>query len=43
MIKMSHTQRLRDLLEDAIVEGRFPPGTKLDPEALGWCPSAAPS
>ncbi len=35
MIKMSHAQRLRDLLEDAIVEGRFPPGTKLDPEALG--------
>lgn len=34
MSKVSQAQRLRDLLEDAIVEGRFPPGARLDPEAL---------
>lgn len=34
MAKISQAQRLRDLLEDAIVEGRYPPGSRLDPEAL---------
>ncbi|AQU81918.1 MAG: GntR family transcriptional regulator [Halomonas sp.] len=34
MAKISQTQRLRDLLEDAIVGGRFLPGDKLDPDAL---------
>lgn len=34
MSKTSQAQRLRDLLEDAIVEGRFSPGAQLDPEAL---------
>lgn len=34
MSKISQAQRLRDLLEDAIVEGRFSPGAQLDPEAL---------
>lgn len=32
--KVSQAQRLRDLLEDAIVEGRFMPGARLDPDAL---------
>lgn len=34
MVKISQAQRLRDLLEDAIVDGRFPPNSRLDPEAL---------
>ncbi|MBB3232875.1 GntR family transcriptional regulator [Halomonas stenophila] len=34
MAKVSQTQRLRDLLEDAIIQGRYPPGGRLDPEAL---------
>lgn len=34
MAKISQAQRLRDLLEDAIVEGQYPPGSRLDPEAL---------
>lgn len=31
---MPQAQRLRDLLEDAIVEGHYAPGDRLDPEAL---------
>lgn len=34
MSKVTQAQRLRELLEDAIVEGRFPPGSRLDPAAL---------
>lgn len=34
MARTPHAQRLRDLLEDAIVDGHFAPGDKLDPEAL---------
>ncbi len=34
MAKVSQAQRLRDLLEDAIVAGRFLPGERLDPDAL---------
>lgn len=34
MTTISQAQRLRDLLEDAIVNRRFPPGARLDPEAL---------
>lgn len=34
MPKLSQAQKLRDILEDAIVEGRFPPGSRLDPAAL---------
>ncbi|MFG6179242.1 GntR family transcriptional regulator [Halomonas sp. THAF12] len=34
MGKVSQAQRLRDLLEDAIIKGRYPPGARLDPEAL---------
>ncbi|MCB8888359.1 GntR family transcriptional regulator [Vreelandella malpeensis] len=34
MAKVSQAQRLRDLLEDAIVAGRFTPGERLDPDAL---------
>ncbi|WP_447894918.1 GntR family transcriptional regulator [Vreelandella sp. GE22] len=34
MAKVSQAQRLRDLLEDAIVAGRFNPGERLDPDAL---------
>ncbi|MCT7654702.1 GntR family transcriptional regulator [Oceanimonas sp. NS1] len=34
MGKISQAQRLRDLLEDAIINGRYVPGDKLDPEAL---------
>jgi len=34
MPRTPHAQRLRDLLEDAIVDGHFAPGDKLDPEAL---------
>ncbi|WP_431024787.1 GntR family transcriptional regulator [Halomonas sp. H5] len=34
MATVSQAQRLRALLEDAIVEGRFAPGARLDPEAL---------
>ncbi|MDO0947121.1 GntR family transcriptional regulator [Chromohalobacter israelensis] len=34
MSKVSQAQRLRDLLEDAIIKGRYPPGARLDPEAL---------
>ncbi|MFG6665660.1 GntR family transcriptional regulator [Halomonas sp. HNIBRBA4712] len=34
MAKVSQAQRLRDLLEDAIVAGRFAPGERLDPDAL---------
>ncbi|WP_081137885.1 GntR family transcriptional regulator [Halomonas sp. BC2] len=34
MAKVSQAHRLRDLLEDAIVEGRFLPGDRLDPDAL---------
>lgn len=34
MARIPQAQRLRDLLEDAIVDGRYSPGDKLDPEAL---------
>lgn len=34
MARTPHAQRLRDLLEDAIVEGHYAPGDRLDPEAL---------
>ncbi|CAO1666773.1 GntR family transcriptional regulator [Salinicola sp. NYA28a] len=34
MARIPHAQRLRDLLEDAIVEGHYAPGDKLDPAAL---------
>jgi|TARA_B110000037_G_scaffold44500_1_gene54668 DNA-binding GntR family transcriptional regulator len=34
MANQTHSQRVRDLLEDAIVKGRFLPGEKLDTEAL---------
>lgn len=34
MVKVSQAQRLRDLLEDAIVAGRFVPGARLDPDTL---------
>ncbi|MFI0473671.1 GntR family transcriptional regulator [Halomonas sp. HMF6819] len=34
MAKVSQAQRLRDLLEDAIIAGRFTPGERLDPDAL---------
>lgn len=32
--RIPQAQRLRDLLEDAIVEGHYAPGDRLDPEAL---------
>ncbi|ART64331.1 GntR family transcriptional regulator [Kushneria marisflavi] len=32
--RVPQAQRLRDLLEDAIVEGHYAPGDRLDPEAL---------
>lgn len=32
--RIPRAQRLRDLLEDAIVEGHYAPGDRLDPEAL---------
>lgn len=34
MGKVSQAQRLRDLLEDAIINGQYAPGDQLDPEAL---------
>ncbi|MDT8894616.1 GntR family transcriptional regulator [Halomonas sp. I1] len=34
-MKRSNTQRLRDALEDDIINGRRAPGERLDPEALG--------
>ena len=34
MASVPNTLRIRRALEDAIVEGRFLPGTRLDPEAL---------
>ncbi|GHB21907.1 GntR family transcriptional regulator [Salinicola rhizosphaerae] len=34
MARIPQAQRLRDLLEDAIVEGRYAPGDRLDPIAL---------
>lgn len=34
MSNMSNTVRVREALENAIVDGRFAPGTKLDPVAL---------
>ncbi|WP_353979576.1 GntR family transcriptional regulator [Salinicola endophyticus] len=34
MASVPQAQRLRDLLEDAIVEGHYAPGDRLDPEAL---------
>ena len=34
MAKQTQSQRVRDLLEDAIVKGRFAPGDKLDTQAL---------
>lgn len=34
MSKGTQAQRLRELLEDAIIKGRFPPGSRLDPAAL---------
>jgi len=34
MAKQTQSQKIRDLLEDAIVNGRFAPGDKLDTEAL---------
>ncbi|WP_346798013.1 GntR family transcriptional regulator [Halomonas sp. Bachu 37] len=34
MSRVSQAQRLRALLEDAIIEGRCSPGSRLDPEAL---------
>ncbi|WP_251977274.1 GntR family transcriptional regulator [Salinicola avicenniae] len=34
MARVPQAQRLRDLLEDAIVEGRYAPGDRLDPAAL---------
>ncbi|MGM0638905.1 MAG: GntR family transcriptional regulator, partial [Pseudomonadota bacterium] len=33
--KRSNAQRLRDALEDDIINGRRTPGERLDPEALG--------
>lgn len=33
-IRRSNTQRLRDALEDDIINGRLAPGERLDPEAL---------
>ena len=33
--KRSNAQRLRDSLEDDIINGRRAPGERLDPEALG--------
>ncbi|MBB3190576.1 GntR family transcriptional regulator [Halomonas cerina] len=33
-VKRSNVQRLRDALEDDIINGRRPPGERLDPEAL---------
>ncbi|WP_104203932.1 GntR family transcriptional regulator [Billgrantia saliphila] len=33
--KRSNAQRLRDSLENAIINGRLAPGERLDPEALG--------
>lgn len=34
MARIPQAQRLRDLLEDAIVDGRYAPGDQLDPAAL---------
>jgi len=34
MRTVPNTVRIREALENAIVDGRFPPGAKLDPEAL---------
>ncbi len=34
MSTLPNTARIREALENAIVDGRFPPGAKLDPEAL---------
>ncbi|MCE9663239.1 GntR family transcriptional regulator [Halomonas sp. DQ26W] len=34
-VKRSSAQRLRDALEDDIINGRLTPGERLDPEALG--------
>lgn len=33
-MKPSNTQRLKDSLEDDIINGRYSPGERLDPEAL---------
>ncbi|WP_150121495.1 GntR family transcriptional regulator, partial [Sulfitobacter sp. HI0023] len=34
MTGASNTARIREALENAIVDGRFSPGTRLDPVAL---------
>src|SRR5919106_394881 len=34
MTTVPNVVRIREALENAIVDGRFPPGAKLDPEAL---------
>ncbi|MEF9604579.1 winged helix-turn-helix domain-containing protein, partial [Paracoccus sp. PXZ] len=34
MATIPNTLRIRNALENAIVEGKYPPGARLDPEAL---------